>query len=110
MTTQEAKALIDSSENKIITSYSQFYASAEKLRDEGLASARQRTMLHTLLPLILCVIGLLIFSSAWFWGLCLIIGGIVLAAKLYDNAKREEHNVESAARDLDAILKNHQKI
>ena len=67
MTTQESKALIDSSENKIIT-------------------------------------------SAWFGGLCLIIGGIVLAAKLYDNAKREEHNVESAARDLDAILKNHQKI
>ena len=53
MTTQEAKALIDSSENKIITSYSQFYASAGKLRDEGLAGARQRTMLHTLLPLIL---------------------------------------------------------
>ena len=42
MTTQEAKALIDSSENKIITSYSQFYASAEKLRDEGLAEPHRR--------------------------------------------------------------------
>lgn len=110
MTTREAEALIDSSENKIITSYSQFYASAGKLRDEGLAGARQHTMLHTLLPLILCVIGLLIFSSEWFGGLCLIIGGIVLAVKLHDNAKHEEQNVERAARDLDAALKNHQKI
>lgn len=110
MTTQEAKALIDSSENKIITSYSQFYASAGKLRDEGLAGARQRTMLHTLLPLILCVIGLLIFSSAWFGGLCLIIGGIALAVKLHENAKRKEYTVENAARTLENALNEHQKI
>lgn len=110
MTTQEAKALIDSSENKIITSYSQFYASAVKLRDEGLAGARQRTMLHTLLPLILCVIGLLIFRSEWFGGLCLIIGGIALAVKLHENAKRKEYTVENAARTLENALNEHQKI
>ena len=110
MTTQEAKALIDSSERKIITSYSQFYASAVKLRDEGLAGARQRTMLHTLLPLILCVIGLPIFSSAWFGGLCLIIGGIALAVKLHENAKRKEYTVENAARTLENALNEHQKI
>lgn len=110
MTTQEAKALIDSSESKIITSYSQFYASAEKLRDEGLAGARQRTMLHTLLPLILCVIGLLIFRSEWFGGLCLIIGGIALAVKLHENAKRKEYTVENAARNLENALNEHQKI
>lgn len=110
MTTQEAKALIDSSENKIITSYSQFYASAGKLRDEGLAGARQRTMLHTLLPLILCVIGLLIFRSEWFGGLCLIIGGIALAVKLHENAKRKEYTVENAARNLENALNEHQKI
>ncbi len=110
MTTQEAKALIDSSENKIITSYSQFYASAGKLRDEGLAGARQRTMLHTLLPLILCVIGLLIFRSEWFGGLCLIIGGIALAVKLHENAKRKEYTVENAARTLENALNEHQKI
>ena len=110
MTTQEAKALIDSSENKIITSYSQFYASAGKLRDEGLAGARQRTMLHTLLPLILCVIGLLIFRSEWFGGLCLIIGGIALAVKLHENTKRKEYTVENAARTLENALNEHQKI
>ena len=110
MTTKYAEALIDSSENKIITSYSQFYASAGKLRDEGLAGARQRTMLHTLLPLILCVIGLLIFSSAWFGGLCLIIGGIALAVKLHENAKRKEYTVENAARTLENALNEHQKI
>ena len=110
MTTREAEALIDSSENKIITSYSQFYASAGKLRDEGLAGARQRTMLHTLLPLILCVIGLLIFRSEWFGGLCLIIGGIALAVKLHENAKRKEYTVENAARNLENALNEHQKI
>ena len=110
MTTKYAEALIDSSENKIITSYSQFYASAGKLRDEGLAGARQRTMLHTLLPLILCVIGLLIFRSEWFGGLCLIIGGIALAVKLHENAKRKEYTVENAARTLENALNEHQKI
>lgn len=110
MTTKYAEALIDSSERKIITSYSQFYASAVKLRDEGLAGARQRTMLHTLLPLILCVIGLLIFRSAWFGGLCLIIGGIALAAKLHQNAADEERSVENAARTLENALNEHQKI
>lgn len=110
MTTKYAEALIDSSERKIITSYSQFYASAEKLRDEGLAGARQRTMLHTLLPLILCVIGLLIFRSEWFGGLCLIIGGIALAVKLHENAKRKEYTVENAARNLENALNEHQKI
>ena len=110
MTANEARQQIEACENQINNSYSCLKDNARDLGSSAAQAASSATITKTLLPLILCVIGLICFAGPWFLGILLILGGIFLSYALHGPAKRVQTHVENQQRNLNATIDQNDKI
>lgn len=132
MTEQEIRQRINDSEHEILGAYHNLRSAARIVGEKGLEAAKSekssavsqlsgKKARNTLLPLIISVIGLFLFKSAWFLALLMVIGGIALAVYLYKRVDEEQYrirraynaiveNAENQYKTLNSILDNNTKI
>lgn len=104
MTSNEARQKVDECERQIVSAYSGLKGSARAVGFSAVSAASNKTTMSTLLPLILCIIGLLCFGGPWFFGIVLIGLGIFIAYKLHASAKRVQNSVENCQKNLNSII------
>lgn len=110
MTSTEARQKIDASERQIVSAYSSLKDSARVVSSSAVSSSSSKTTKNTLLPLILCIIGLFCFTGPWFLGVLLIGAGIFIAYKLHDSAKSIQNSIENGRNTLNSTIDNHSNI
>lgn len=110
MTTNEARSQIDACERQITSAYSGLKDNARLVGSSAAQAASSATLTKTLLPLILCLVGLFCFAGPWFLGILLIAGGIFLSYKLHGPAKSVQNQVVNQQRNLNSTIDNNAKI
>ena len=105
MSEQEIMRRINSCEQEITANYENLKNSARNVGEAGaqaakaaqssaVSAAKSDKNTKTFSPLLLAVLGLLLFSSSWFLGLLLIIGGGALSYNLNQKAASNLKKVE----------------
>lgn len=110
MTVQQAQAEINKCEQEITRSHSSLCSSARSVGASAKECADGSKTKRTLMPLIISVIGIFFFSSAWFFGLVLIAAGIFIAYNMNQSASSLVSKVESAQRTLNSTIDSNSKI
>lgn len=110
MTSNEAKQKVDACECQIVSTYSNLKDNARSVGVSAASSASSKTTMSTLLPLILCIIGLFCFGGPWFLGILFIIAGIVIANKLHDSAKSVQNSIENGQKNLNSTIDSNSNI
>ena len=110
MTSQEAKQQVDACERKVVSAYGNMRSAARTVGTSAASAASSKTTMSTLLPLIISVIGLLIFGSHPFWAIVMIIVGIWIAYSSHSSAKSIQNTVEGQQETLNSTLDNNSKI
>lgn len=110
MTSQEAKQQVDACERKVVSAYDNMRSAARTVGTSAVSAAASKTTMSTLLPLIISVIGLLIFGSHPFWAIVLIVAGIWIAYSCHSSAKSIQNTVEGQQKTLNSTLDNNSKI
>lgn len=110
MTSNEARQKVDACERQIVSAYSGLKDSARAVGSSAVSSASSKTTMSTLLPLILCVIGLFCFGGPWFLGVVLIGLGIFIAYSLHGSAKSVQNNIENGQKNLNSTIDNNTNI
>lgn len=85
------------------------YQSAQSARQSAVSSASDTKTTKTLLPLIISLVGIFLFGSAWFLALLMVIGGIVLAYNLNQKADKELRSVQYEYDPMVNTAENQQK-
>lgn len=120
MTEQEIRQKIDASERQITTAYNNLRSAARDVGTKGyqaaqteqssvVSSASGDKAKKTLLPLLISLFGLFLMGAAWFLGLLMIIGGIVLAYNLNQKADKELRSTQSTYNARVSAAENQQK-
>lgn len=104
MTSNEAKRKVETCEDQIKSAHNELKDNARTVGSSALTAAAGRTTRRTLLPLLLCLVGLICFSGPWFLGVLLIGFGIFLAYNLHAAAKDKEKSVESGKKALEDVI------
>lgn len=104
MTSREARQRIDECELQVVHAYAGLKDQARNMGNVASQAASRATTLKTLLPLILCVLGLICIFRAWFLGLLMIAGGIFISYKLHGPAKEVQNRVNSMRQELNATI------
>lgn len=110
MTVQQAQTEINKCEQDITRAHSSLCSAARTVGSSAKECADGSKTKKTLLPLLISLMGILFFSSAWFLGLVLIIAGIVLAYNLNQSAGSVVSKVEAAQKTLNSTIDNNSKI
>jgi len=110
MTVQQAQAEINKCEQEITRAHSSLCSAARTVGSRAKECADGRKTKKTLLPLIISVIGIFFFGSAWFLGLVMIIAGIVIAYNMNQSAGSVVSKVEAAQKTLNSTIDNNSKI
>ena len=110
MTSQEAKQQVDACERKVVSAYDNMRSAARTVGTAAVSAAASKTTMSTLLPLIISVIGLLLFGSHPFWAIVLIVAGIWIAYSCHSSAKSIQNTVEGQQKTLNSTLDNNSKI
>lgn len=110
MTSNEARQKIDACERQIVGAYSGLKYSARQVGARAASSASSATLKKTLLPLILCLIGLFCFAGPWFLGIVFIAAGIFISVKLNRPAKRAQNNIKNMQKNLNSTIDNNANI
>ena len=110
MTSHEARQKIDACEGQIVGAYSGLKDSARQVGSSAASSASSATLMKTLLPLILCLIGLFCFAGPWFLGIVFIAAGIFISVKLHEPAKSVQNNIENMQKNLNSTIDNNANI
>lgn len=110
MTSNEARQKIDACERQIVGAYSGLKDSARQVGSSAATSASSATLMKTLLPLILCLIGLFCFAGPWFLGIVFIAAGIFISVKLHEPAKSVQNNIENMQKNLNSTIDNNANI
>lgn len=110
MTSNEARQKIDACERQIVGAYSGLKDSARQVGSSAASSASSATLMKTLLPLILCLIGLFYFLGPWFLGIVFIAAGIFISVKLHGPAKSVQNNIENMQKNLNSTIDNNANI
>ena len=110
MTSNEARQKIDACERQIVGAYSGLKDSARQVGSSAASSASSATLMKTLLPLILCLIGLFCFAGPWFLGIVFIAAGIFISVKLHEPAKSVQNNIENMHKNLNSTIDNNANI
>lgn len=110
MTVQQAQTEINKCEQDITRAHSFLCSAARTVGSSAKECADGSKTKKTLLPLLISLMGILFFSSAWFLGLVLIIAGIVLAYNLNQSAGSVVSKVEAAQKTLNSTIDNNSKI
>lgn len=110
MTSNEARQKIDACERQIVGAYSGLKDSARQVGSSAASSASSATLMKTLLPLILCLIGVICFTGSWFLGIVFIAAGIFISVKLHGPAKSVQNNIENMQKNLNSTIDNNANI
>ena len=110
MTTNEARAQLDACERQITSAHSVLKDNARLVGSSAAQAASSATLMKTLLPLILCLIGLFCFAGPWFLGVLLIAGGIFLSYMLHGPAKTAQNQVVNQQKNLNSTIDYKAKI
>lgn len=110
MTSNEAKQKIDACEHQIVSAHSGLKDNARAVGSGAVSSSSSKTTTSTLLPLILCIIGLFCFGGPWFLGVLLIIGGIVIAYNTHNSAKSVQNKIENGQKNLNSTIDSNSNI
>lgn len=110
MTVQQAQAEINKCEQEITRAHSSLCSAARTVGSSAKECADGNKTKKTLLPLIISLIGIFCFGSAWFLGVVLIIVGIVIAYNMNQSAGSVVSKVESAQKTLNSTIDNNSKI
>ena len=110
MTAQQAQSEINKCEQDIIRAHSSLCSAARSVGANAKECADGSKTKETLLPLIITLLGIFFFSTAWFIALCMIIGGIAMAYNSNQSANSVVNEVESAQRRLNSTIDDNSKI
>lgn len=110
MTVQQAQTEINDCEKKITHAHYSLCSAARAVGASAKECADGSKTKKTLLPLLISIIGILLFSSAWFLGVVLIIVGIVIAYNMNQSAGSVVSNVESAQDTLNRTIDSNSDI
>lgn len=110
MTSQEARQQLDACESQITGTYSNLRDAARNMGSSAAQAASSKTTMSTLLPLIIPLFGLFLSASHPFWGIILIIMGIVIAYNTNKLAASVQKDVEQQVRYLNNRLDSNSKI
>lgn len=110
MTVQQAQAEINTCEQEITRAHSSLCSAARTVGSSAKECADGSKTKKTLLPLLISIIGIFLFSSAWFLGVILIIAGIVIAYNMNQSAGSVVSKVESAQETLNNTINSNSKI
>lgn len=113
MTVQQAQAEINTCEQEITRAHSSLCSAARTVGSSAKECADGSKTKKTLLPLLISIIGIFLFSSfssAWFLGVILIIAGIVIAYNMNQSADSVVSKVESAQKTLNSTIDSNSKI
>lgn len=110
MTSQEAKQQVDACERKVVSAYDNMRSAARTVGTSAVSAAKSKTIMSTLLPLIISIFGLLLFGSHPFWAIVLIVAGILIAYFCHSSAKPIQNTVEGQQKTLNSTLDNNSKI
>ena len=132
MTEKEIREKINECDYQIDTAYKNLRNSARDVGTRGYDAAKNaqanafseasgsKTKM-TLLPLLITLFGFFIFKASWFFGICMIIGGVVLSYNLNQSADRKQKEIqaqynqmvnetESQQKNLNSVLDKHVSI
>ena len=104
MTINEAKQKINACEQRVNASYDKLRANARSVGSEAVKAASSATLIKTLVPLIISVIGLFFFRASAFVAVLLIVLGIVLSYLLHKSAKDKQNRIEERKKILDSTI------
>lgn len=110
MTVQQAQAEINKCEQEITRTHSSLCSAARRIGSSAKECADDSKTKKTLFPLIISLIGIFCFGSAWFLGVVLIIVGIVIAYNMNQSAGSVVSKVEAAQKTLNSTIDNNSKI
>ena len=110
MTTNEARQKIDACERQIVSAYGGLKDSARNVGASAASSASSATLAKTLLPLILCLIGLFCFAGPWYLGIAFIVIGIIISYNLHGPAKTAQRSIENSQKNLNSTIDNNANI
>lgn len=110
MTVQQAQAEITKCEQEITRAHSSLCSAARTVGTSAKECADGSKTKKTLLPLLISVIGIFFFSSAWFLGVVLIVVGIFIAYSMNQSASSVVSKVATAQNTLNSTIENNSKI
>lgn len=110
MTVQQAQAEITKCEQEITRAHSSLCSAARTVGTSAKECADGSKTKKTLLPLLISVIGIFFFSSAWFLGVVLIVVGIFIAYSMNQSAGSVVSKVATAQNTLNSTIENNSKI
>ena len=110
MTSNEAQLKIDECERQIVSAHSGLKENARSMGVAAAAAAAQKTTRSTLAPLLLCLVGLILFGKSWLLGAALIVGGAYIAYKMHESAQKIQNDVESRQKSLNSTIDNNSNI
>ena len=110
MTVQQARAEINTCEQKITRAHYSLCSAARTVGSSAKKCADGSKTKKTLLPLLISIIGIFLFSSEWVLGVILIIAGIVIAYNMNRSAGSVVSKVESAQKTLNSTIDSNSKI
>ena len=110
MTIQEAQAEINKCEQDITRAHSSLCSAAGAVGSSAKECADGSRLRRTLLPLLISLFGIIIFSTAWFWALVLIGTGIYIAYNQNQRAGGVVERVSNEQKTLDATISRNSTI
>lgn len=110
MTVQQAQDEINKCEWEITRAHSSLCSAARAVGSSAKECADGSKTKKTLLPLLISIMGIFLFSSAWFSGVILIIAGIVIAYNMNQRAGSIVSKVESAQKTLNSTIDSNSEI
>lgn len=116
MTLQEARQQVNACERQITNTYSNLWGAAKSMGSSASQAASSKTIVSTLLPLIISLFGSILciaYHSRWvviLIGVVLIILGIVIAYNTHQSAASVQKNVEQQVKYLNNTLDSNSRI
>ena len=106
MTVQEAINQVNDAENRTNRAFGDMKNAGVDMTRRVLGEAKANTIKQTVIPLIACLVGVVLWMFAIGFGFFFIVGGAVIARGNYKGAKHAEQEIESACNILANQLNN----
>lgn len=110
MTVQQAQAEINKCEQEITRAHFSLCSAARTVGSSAKECADGSKTKKTLFPLLISLLGIFFFGSAWFLGVILIIAGIVIAYNMNQSAGSVVNKVVTAQNALNSTIDSNSKI
>lgn len=110
MTTNQARLSINACEQQILDAHGELKNHARNVGLCAASSAFNTLLKKTLLPLLLCLVGLFCFAGPWLLGIGLIIIGIFISYNLYGPAKNAQKLIKDEQNKLNSAIDRNSSI